>query len=262
MSRHLALRALRAYQGALEGRAAAAAAADGGGGGLAALLAGAGAAAPAVWPAASAAAARGAPWRLAQLRGLAAPPPRGLPAAAALARGPAARRLHAPAFAAAQQLRQQAAAPRGDDKTEASGAKAASDASGAPPRAAPPALDIADAEECDEAIEDLEVAQRRVSALRSRPPGSVSLRARARALAAGTASVTRATLHFVVSTPGAVARFYARPRAERRACYARWWGVVKKEARHYWAGTKLLGKDVRIASRLVGRVLSGRALSR
>ena len=24
------------------------------------------------------------------------------------------------------------------------------------------------------------------------------------------------------------------PRAERRATYARWWGVVKKEAKHYW----------------------------
>jgi hypothetical protein len=259
MSRRLALRALLAYQGALEGRAAAAAAAAAADGGLAALLAGAGATAPAAWRGASAAAARGAPWRLAQRRGLAAPP-RGLHAAAALARGPAARRLHAPAFAAAQQLRQQAAAPRGGAK--ASGPKAASDAPSSPPRAASPALDIADAEECDEAIEDLEVAQRRVSALRSRPPGSVSLRARARALAAGTASVSRATLRFIVSTPGAVATFYARPRAERRACYARWWGVVKKEARHYWAGTKLLGKDVRIASRLVGRVLSGRALSR
>ena len=26
------------------------------------------------------------------------------------------------------------------------------------------------------------------------------------------------------------------PRATRRSAYARWWGVVKKEAKHYWVG--------------------------
>lgn len=33
-----------------------------------------------------------------------------------------------------------------------------------------------------------------------------------------------------------VARFYARPKAERKATYSRWWGAVKKEAKHYWVG--------------------------
>jgi len=34
--------------------------------------------------------------------------------------------------------------------------------------------------------------------------------------------------------PARVARFYMQPRAERKATYARWWGIVKKEAKHYW----------------------------
>ena len=36
--------------------------------------------------------------------------------------------------------------------------------------------------------------------------------------------------------PCRIARFYMQPRATRRAAYARWWGVVKKEAKHYWVG--------------------------
>lgn len=57
-------------------------------------------------------------------------------------------------------------------------------------------------------------------------------------------------------------RFAAQPREQRRATYARWWTVIKKEAKHYWVGTKLLAADVKIASRLVAKVLRGRTLSR
>lgn len=34
--------------------------------------------------------------------------------------------------------------------------------------------------------------------------------------------------------PARIARFYMQPRAERKATYSRWWGIVKKEAKHYW----------------------------
>lgn len=37
-----------------------------------------------------------------------------------------------------------------------------------------------------------------------------------------------------------VARFYGQPKAERKATYARWWGVVKKEAKHYWVGGRVI----------------------
>jgi len=30
------------------------------------------------------------------------------------------------------------------------------------------------------------------------------------------------------------------PRAERKATYAGWWAVVKKEAKHYWVGVLLV----------------------
>jgi hypothetical protein len=183
------------------------------------------------------------------------PPPAGLASASALARqGP--RAFHS-ALWQAQQLQKEAAVPPPPPPPPPPHAAAA------PEAARHSAIqDWADAEECDEAMEDLEKTQRRVSALRSPPPGHVPLTARARAAASATAKFASATAAFLAAVPGAVARFAARPRAERRAAYRRWWCVVKREAKHYWVGTKLLGKDVRIASRLVSKVLSGKALSR
>ena len=43
---------------------------------------------------------------------------------------------------------------------------------------------------------------------------------------------------------------------------ARAWAVAKKEAAHYWAGTKLLGKEVRISTKLLYQVLKGDELTR
>ncbi|GAA5901414.1 hypothetical protein JCM8208_001795 [Rhodotorula glutinis] len=40
------------------------------------------------------------------------------------------------------------------------------------------------------------------------------------------------------------------------------WAVVKKEALHYWHGTKLLGKEVRISARLLRRLVAGKKLTR
>lgn len=118
------------------------------------------------------------------------------------------------------------------------------------------------ADECDEAMEDLKETRRRVSALARPPPGHVPLAARLRAAASATVSGLLWALRFLLGLPGRLACFYRLPRAERRATYARGWAVVKKEAKHYWVGTKLLGKDVRIASRLCGQILGGRQLTR
>ncbi|GAA6059412.1 hypothetical protein JCM10212_003644 [Sporobolomyces blumeae] len=40
------------------------------------------------------------------------------------------------------------------------------------------------------------------------------------------------------------------------------WANVKKEASHYWHGTKLLGKEIRISARLVRRLVGGKKLTR
>lgn len=40
------------------------------------------------------------------------------------------------------------------------------------------------------------------------------------------------------------------------------WATVKKEAAHYWAGTKLLGSEIKISSKLAWKVLNGSTLTR
>ena len=40
------------------------------------------------------------------------------------------------------------------------------------------------------------------------------------------------------------------------------WAVVKKEAAHYWAGTKLLGHEIKISTKLLRTVLRGEELTR
>ncbi|KAH8923138.1 LETM1-domain-containing protein [Atractiella rhizophila] len=40
------------------------------------------------------------------------------------------------------------------------------------------------------------------------------------------------------------------------------WATVKKEAKHYWHGTKLLGKEIRISTRLQIKLLKGKTLTR
>ena len=58
------------------------------------------------------------------------------------------------------------------------------------------------------------------------------------------------------STPVVVPKKVAGNRLERI------WTVVKKEAQHYWSGTKLLGKEIRISARIQGRLLAGKKLTR
>lgn len=40
------------------------------------------------------------------------------------------------------------------------------------------------------------------------------------------------------------------------------WAKVKSEASHYWSGTKLLGKEIRISARLQWKLLKGKSLTR
>ncbi|CEQ39890.1 SPOSA6832_01447 [Sporobolomyces salmonicolor] len=49
---------------------------------------------------------------------------------------------------------------------------------------------------------------------------------------------------------------------EKAGRLTRVWASVKKEALHYWHGTKLLGKEIRISSRLLRRLIVGKKLTR
>jgi LETM1 and EF-hand domain-containing protein 1 len=49
---------------------------------------------------------------------------------------------------------------------------------------------------------------------------------------------------------------------EEASRLTRMWASVKKEASHYWHGTKLLGKEIRISARLVRRLIVGKKLTR
>lgn len=126
-----------------------------------------------------------------------------------------------------------------------------------------PANEIyADAEECDEAMEDLENVRRRVQNWKKLPPGCVPMSVRIKNMSGSIIGGVRTVLMYTIAIPGKVIRFYSMPKDDRRAAYSRWWGVVKTEAKHYWLGLKLLGKDTKIASRLLGKVLVGKSLSR
>ncbi|KAI5476504.1 MRS7 family protein [Pseudohyphozyma bogoriensis] len=51
--------------------------------------------------------------------------------------------------------------------------------------------------------------------------------------------------------------------AEKKGSFlSRTWAGIKKEATHYWHGTKLLGKEIRISARIQGRLLAGKKLTR
>ena len=120
----------------------------------------------------------------------------------------------------------------------------------------------ADAEECDEAMEDLENVRKRVQNWKRLPPGHVPFMARVKHFTSLIVNGTYTVVSFTLSVPSRVFKFYSLPREERSATYARWSAAVKSEAKHYWLGTKLLWKDVKIASRIMSRVLAGKTLSR
>lgn len=62
------------------------------------------------------------------------------------------------------------------------------------------------AEECDEAIEELEDTRRRVRALSRPPPGYVPLSARVKTVAVAVKNGTLITLRFLLSVPGRCGR--------------------------------------------------------
>ncbi|GAA5842702.1 hypothetical protein JCM11251_002327 [Rhodosporidiobolus azoricus] len=54
----------------------------------------------------------------------------------------------------------------------------------------------------------------------------------------------------------------AKKEKEKGTRLQRIWGTIKKEALHYWHGSKLLAKEVRISARLLRRMATGKKLTR
>ncbi|KAL4859684.1 Mitochondrial proton/calcium exchanger protein [Chlorella vulgaris] len=122
--------------------------------------------------------------------------------------------------------------------------------------------EAADAEECDEVMEEYSQARQRVRRLSQLPPGHVPVRVRLMKLQATVVNGIKVAVPFVATLPFKITRFFLQPWADQRATYGRWWLVIKKEAKHYWYGSKLLAADVKIASRLMGKIVQGKTLSR
>lgn len=94
------------------------------------------------------------------------------------------------------------------------------------------------------------------------PPGQLTLRERAARTTAAARAGLVSLLRLVVSIPGGTVRWLALPLSDKKTSLASAWSSVASELRHYWVGTKLLGTEVKIASRLGVRVLRGNTLSR
>ena len=74
--------------------------------------------------------------------------------------------------------------------------------------------------------------------------------------------LTIATGKFLIAIPGWIKDFYLMPKDEWAAWKAGAWKTVKHEAHHYWVGTKLLGMDIKISSRLAIKAARGLELTR
>ena len=134
---------------------------------------------------------------------------------------------------------------------------------GAPSSSSSTPIQHPTADLCDFALSELDTTRSRIeSATRSTyKPQSWLQKAAGAATTAVTATASFARA--VVAAPGNVVNFFAtKTKTERKLVYAGWWSHAKAEARHYWAGTKLLWAEVKIASRLVAAAARGRALTR
>lgn len=76
---------------------------------------------------------------------------------------------------------------------------------------------------------------------------------------AAPSSSTQTTPAPATATPAVVAK--KDPKSDQ-PFLTRAWTTVKKEAAHYWAGTKLLGKEIAISSKITKKVLNGGQLTR
>lgn len=110
-------------------------------------------------------------------------------------------------------------------------------------------------EECGQAIDHLSKLRESYDRTKYTRPKTAAERAR-RAVRDGVASAVAV----VRAAPGAVWRTATMSPAEWRAKMRSAWKSIKEVAHHYYVGSKLLWADVRVASRLVGKVARGKQL--
>mmetsp|Transcript_18273 Transcript_18273/g.39333 ORF Transcript_18273/g.39333 Transcript_18273/m.39333 type:complete len:828 (+) Transcript_18273:252-2735(+) len=120
---------------------------------------------------------------------------------------------------------------------------------------------VPDAEDCDDAFENLEAVRTRLDKLK-RPSTIKSWDQTLLDALKATGNGLVAVLRFLAGVPGYLASF----RSMTREDWAKWrsstWKTIKHEAHHYWVGTKLLWYDVKIAARLALKTLRGKELTR
>lgn len=112
---------------------------------------------------------------------------------------------------------------------------------------------------CDAVLDHLRATKSKVERNQT---GETTWRQRAVTVKNALITGTMVVVKFTFAIPGAITRHIALPWADKLNVYKGWWTTIKKEAHHYWVGFKLLAADVKIASRLVKRVLQGKNLSR
>jgi LETM1 and EF-hand domain-containing protein 1 len=119
---------------------------------------------------------------------------------------------------------------------------------------------ISDARKCDTAISELRQTKHRVAQNKSQAEDDWRRKAAVAAQAVRSGSIK--AVKWIVALPGNIATHLQKPWSEQVVVYKGWWKTIKKEAKHYWMGCKLLAADVRVAGRLINKVLHGKQLTR
>ncbi|KAG1666318.1 hypothetical protein FOA52_004800 [Chlamydomonas sp. UWO 241] len=119
----------------------------------------------------------------------------------------------------------------------------------------------ADAKVCDTAIGDYVSLQQRLDNLQ-RPSTIRSWPQLAWDVTRSVGGGIMVVLRFIAATPGYIRGFISMSKEDWAKWKAGAWKTVKHEAHHYWVGTKLLGYEIRISTRLAFKAATGNPLSR
>ncbi|MEW5310737.1 MAG: hypothetical protein WDW38_002505 [Sanguina aurantia] len=117
------------------------------------------------------------------------------------------------------------------------------------------------AEDCDDAIQDYDQLRSRIENLK-KPPSMRGWVAVAKDFLISTGSFLAIVFKYTVAIPSYLSAFMKMSKEEWAAKKSSAWAAVKHEGHHYWVGTKLLWFDIKVASRLVMKLLRGKELTR
>lgn len=74
-------------------------------------------------------------------------------------------------------------------------------------------------------------------------------------------ATSKALMNFIMQIPGTTWFYITHPKEFKQKMQG-FWELAKKEAHHYWIGSKLLYADVQTAYKMLARILQGSALTR